>query len=147
MESKLKLVSFAAFAALVAVVGYLVAQGIVLAANPALLAVQLLAVILMVWARLTFGRRSFHATADPTAGGLVTNGPYAYIRHPIYAAILFFMTATLLDHRSALSLALVIVVALAVIARAFSEERLLRARYPEYDTYARRTKRFVPFLW
>src|SRR5690349_14967955 len=34
-------------------------------------AVQVLAVGLMLWARWTFGRRSFHAAANPTAGGLV----------------------------------------------------------------------------
>jgi protein-S-isoprenylcysteine O-methyltransferase Ste14 len=27
------------------------------------------------------------------------------------------------------------------------EERLVRARYPEYDGYARATKRLVPFLF
>ena len=51
----------------------------------------------MVAARITFGRRSFHAAANPTEGGLVTTGPYAYIRHPIYAAILYFVWAGALD--------------------------------------------------
>lgn len=40
----------------------------------------------MAWARLTFGRRSFHASAVPTAGGVETRGPYRFIRHPIYTA-------------------------------------------------------------
>jgi len=45
----------------------------------------------MLWARLTFGGRSFHAGANPTAGGVVTTGPYRFVRHPIYAAILYFL--------------------------------------------------------
>ena len=49
--------------------------------------VQGCAVGLMIAARITFGRRSFHAAANPTAGGLVTTGPYRWLRHPIYAAI------------------------------------------------------------
>src|SRR5208283_5319165 len=53
--------------------------------------VQLIAVLLMIWARTTLGRRSFHSAPDPTQGGLVTTGPYAYIRHPIYASILYFL--------------------------------------------------------
>jgi hypothetical protein len=40
---------------------------------------------------LTFGARSFHAGANPTDGGVVTAGPYRFFRHPIYAAILYFL--------------------------------------------------------
>jgi len=49
-----------------------------IASNPILLVVQASAVLLMLWARVTFGRRSFHATANTTEGGLVTTGPYAW---------------------------------------------------------------------
>jgi len=38
------------------------------AAIPIGIALQVLAALLMVWARLTFGLRSFHAAANPTAG-------------------------------------------------------------------------------
>jgi protein-S-isoprenylcysteine O-methyltransferase Ste14 len=41
---------------------------------------QVLALLLFLWARITFGRRSYHVVADPTAGGLVTDGPYRFIR-------------------------------------------------------------------
>ena len=37
---------------------------------------QTLGTALMIWARVTFGRRSFHLAANPTEGGLVTTGPY-----------------------------------------------------------------------
>jgi hypothetical protein len=41
-----------------------------------IIAVQAAAAVLIVWVRITFGWRSFHATANTTAGGLVTSGPY-----------------------------------------------------------------------
>src|SRR5512142_973174 len=77
----------------------------ILARNPIAIAVQAAAVALMIAARITFGRRSFHAAANPTAGGLVTTGPYRYLRHPIYAAILYFMWAAAIDHHTAVSVA------------------------------------------
>jgi Phospholipid methyltransferase len=61
---------------------------------------QALAVLLGIWARLSFGRRSFHVAANPTAGGLVTTGPYRFIRHPIYTAVCLFTMAGALAHWS-----------------------------------------------
>lgn len=77
----------------------------------------------------------------------MTTGPYRFLRHPIYAAILFFFAATLVDHFSIGNVMLLVVVAAAVLARALAEEKLLRTRYSEYDDYARRKGRFVPLLW
>jgi protein-S-isoprenylcysteine O-methyltransferase Ste14 len=101
----------------------------------------------MIWARLTFGRRSFHATATPTDGGLVTTGPYRFIRHPIYSSVCLFAWASCVGHPSALSVALATFVSLGAAIRIAAEETLLRARYPEYEAYANRTRRLVPFLF
>jgi protein-S-isoprenylcysteine O-methyltransferase Ste14 len=108
------------------------------------LAVQLAAVALMAWARVTFGRRSFHAAANPTAGGLVTSGPYRYVRHPIYAAVLGFAWAGALSHLGALAVLLAGLVTLGLGYRMMAEERLVAARYPEYGEYAARTRRVIP---
>ncbi len=110
------------------------------------IAVQAGAVILMLWARVTFGKRSFHVTGNPTQGNLVTSGPYRYLRHPIYAAVLYFLWAGVFSHLSAESVLIGIGGIVGVGMRVFVEERLLRERYPEYGQYARRTKRLVPFL-
>lgn len=67
----------------------LVVKNAVVSGNPAVILFQLAAIALMVWARVTFGRRSFHATANPTEGVLVTTGPYRFIRHPITQASAF----------------------------------------------------------
>lgn len=119
----------------------------VLSDVPAVIALQLAAVVLMVWARLTFGRRSFHATASPTEGGLVTTGPYRWLRHPIYAAVCLFAWACCVGHPSWSALGLAAVVTAGGVVRAFTEEALLRIRYPEYVDYARRTWRLVPYLF
>ena len=103
--------------------------------------------LLMLWARVTFGRRSFHASADPTEGGLVTSGPYRYIRHPIYTAVCLFSVAGALTVRTPPAFAWTALVFAGGIGRMLCEETLLRARYPEYVDYARRTARMVPFIF
>ena len=80
----LKLISILGVVVMVGALIGLYQIGVLFTAQPIAIALQLIAIALMVWARVTFGRRSFHAAANPTAGGLVTTGPYRFIRHPIY---------------------------------------------------------------
>lgn len=119
--------------------------------NAVAIALQIAAAALMLWARVTFGRRSFHAGADPTAGGLVTWGPYRYWRHPIYSAILLFLWSGVLSHGlDTVAIALAVLATLATAVRIASEERLLRAEFSGndgYDAYAHRTKRIIPFVF
>jgi protein-S-isoprenylcysteine O-methyltransferase Ste14 len=142
----LKWASIGATAVLpVAMVGLLERHAL-FATRPGLVVVQVLAVTLMIWARLTFGMRSLHYAASPTAGGLVTSGPYRFVRHPIYAAILFFVWAGVASRTTLLGVGLGILVSAATAVRIVAEERLVTARYPEYVAYAARTKRVIPFL-
>jgi protein-S-isoprenylcysteine O-methyltransferase Ste14 len=115
--------------------------------SPVVIALQVVAGLLMLWARLTFGRRSFHAGANPTEGGLVTNGPYRFLRHPIYAAIILFTLAGVSVQLSAINILLALVVTGGMVTRMFCEEPFLRSHYPEYAAYAARTARVVPKLF
>ena len=79
---------------------------------------------------------------------IATSGPYATVRHPMYAGAILFLLGTplLLGSWFGLALAPVIVVGLAV--RAVLEERTLSAQFPTYADYAARVRyRFVPLIW
>ena len=102
------------------------------ARSPVVIAAQAAAVALMVWARVTFGRRSFHAAANPTEGGLVTTGPYRFVRHPIYTAVCLFAFAGALAHVSLTAIGFATLVFLGALGRMLPEERLVAWRYPEY---------------
>lgn len=115
--------------------------------SPVVIGLQALAVFLMVWARVTFGVRSFHATANPTEGGLVTTGPYRFVRHPIYTAVVLFAFAGAFAHPSFASAGLAAVVFAGALVRMLLEERMLVSRYPEYAEYASRTKRMLPIVF
>lgn len=142
-----KLLSVVATLVLVAVVVYLFYTRSLFGIGPVSIALQVAAVLLMLWARFTFGLRSFHFSANPTEGKLVTTGPYRYLRHPIYVAVLLFLWTAVAVHPSAGSLAAGLVATAATLARMLSEESFLRARYPEYADYARRAKRLIPFVY
>jgi protein-S-isoprenylcysteine O-methyltransferase Ste14 len=109
--------------------------------------IQIAAFALMLWARRTFGRRSFHLSAEPTDGGLVTTGPFRFVRHPIYTAACIFVWAALLGSPSIQTLLFVILVTVGAVMRIFCEEHLLLQQYPEYKNYSRKTKRMIPFVF
>ena len=142
--------SIAATLVLVVAIVMLFYRSELLAQHSPGIAAQIAAVLLMVWARLTFGRRSFHAAANPTAGGLVTWGPYRYWRHPIYAAILLFVWVGIHSQHSPPSLPAILLAGVATLMTAVriqAEETLLRSAYPEYATYEKKTKRIIPFVF
>ena len=108
---------------------------------------QVVASLLFLWARVTFGRRSYHVVADPTQGGLVTSGPYRHIRHPIYAAICLFTWAGVAAHWSWSSALWGALILGSAVMRIYCEEPLVAARYPDYVQYKARTWRMIPYVY
>jgi protein-S-isoprenylcysteine O-methyltransferase Ste14 len=143
----LKWVGVVAYVVLIFTIGGLVLRQSLFASGLVGIAVQVLSVLLLLWARLTFGRRSFHLAANPTEGGLVTTGPYRFLRHPIYSAFLYFFWAGVLSHISVVNCLLALIATSATAVRIVAEERLLVKRYPEYVAYMARTKRIIPLLF
>jgi protein-S-isoprenylcysteine O-methyltransferase Ste14 len=141
-----KSLSLLALVGLVACVVGLYLNNSFFGTGPVTITLQVVAALLMVWARLTFGIRSFHGTANPTTGGLVTTGPYRYIRHPIYAAILYFFWAGIAAHATLVTVTAGFLVTGLTAVRMVAEEKLLVTMYPEYGAYARVTKQVVPFV-
>lgn len=142
----LKLISVIATAVLMAAAVALLMRRAVIGAGPVSLGIQLAGLLLVAWARVTFGVRSFHCAANPTRGPLITTGPYRYIRNPIYAAVLLVVGSGVPAHWSLTNAALALIVAVTLAVKIYCEEELLRPAYPEYQEYAKRTKRLVPFV-
>jgi protein-S-isoprenylcysteine O-methyltransferase Ste14 len=116
--------------------------------GPVSIGVQVAAALFMLWARWTFGMRSFHAAANPTEGKLVTSGPFAIVRNPIYTAVIVFTWAAVAVHWSVENALLGLVIAGGMLVRILAEEKMLRARYgEEYAAYERRVKRIVPLVF
>ena len=146
MSMSLRLISILGFVVTIAAMIVLAMRHALFGESLLPVGIQILAVSLMVWARVTFGWRSFHAAGTPTEGGLVTSGPYKYVRHPIYAAVLYFAWAGVLSHISVMNIVLGICAIGGAVLRMVVEEKLVAMRYPEYGAYANRTARVIPFL-
>lgn len=78
---------------------------------------------------------------------LIASGPYAYVRHPIYAgAILALLGSTLTG--SIVAVMLFIISIIFCLRRITKEERIMLSLFPgQYPAYQARTKRLIPFVW
>ncbi|MES2097889.1 MAG: isoprenylcysteine carboxylmethyltransferase family protein [Pseudomonadota bacterium] len=77
---------------------------------------------------------------------LVQNGPFAWVRHPIYVALFLFLVAMAIAYGHTRNLIVAVpLYALATGMRVRYEERLLHAQFgADYDAYALRVRRFIP---
>jgi protein-S-isoprenylcysteine O-methyltransferase Ste14 len=105
-----------------------------------------LGIAIAIWARVYIGRNWGPPMSRKEAPELVTSGPYAYVRHPIYAGIFLAMIGSALGDSVLWLIPFAIAGAYFVYA-ARTEEHILEQEFPEqYAAYRRRTKMLVPFV-
>jgi len=128
--------------------GLIALTGPLFAENPALLLLEGAAGLLGLWAIGTMGIGNFNVTPDVKhQARLVTGGPYRYIRHPMYTALLMGSLSLVLDAFSLLRLAMWLVLLVDLLVKLNYEERLLSQDLEGYSTHIQRTKRLIPFLY
>ena len=83
----------------------------------------------------------------PEARRLVTSGPYAYVRHPLYAFEEIAIVGTAMQFVQPWSALLLLVDFGLQLARMRFEEQVLAKAFPEYPAYAARTARLIPEVY
>jgi protein-S-isoprenylcysteine O-methyltransferase Ste14 len=108
------------------------------------------AVALGAWALSANRPGNFNIRPVPKAGGqLVRSGPYAYIRHPMYTAVLLAGLAGVygVDIPGRMLVGTAFFALLAVLwVKAGLEERWMAAQHPDYAAYQKESSRFIPWL-
>jgi len=94
-----------------------------------------------LWA-LSYLRRSF--SIIPEARRLVTSGPYAFSRHPLYLGEGTAAVGLYLPTIGPLGLIGLTIFLIAQYVRIRAEERVLEREFPEYAEYRRRVPRYAP---
>ena len=78
---------------------------------------------------------------------LITNGIYAYIRHPMYLSVLLLMLSILIISFSIIQLCLYLLLFVTLIYKLKYEENLWRNNSIEYSKYMDTTKRLIPYIY
>jgi protein-S-isoprenylcysteine O-methyltransferase Ste14 len=101
-----------------------------------------------LWARTALGR-NWSALPELKLGHeLVTTGPYAVVRHPIYTGMLLMFTAVAVLWEAPAGLLLLVVAGIVLRVKLAREETLMAGEFPDqWPAYRARTRRLLPLVW
>jgi protein-S-isoprenylcysteine O-methyltransferase Ste14 len=98
-----------------------------------------------IWARLTLGSNWSGRVTVKADHELVTRGPYAVTRHPIYTGFLIALAGTALAVGQWRGIVALVVIMGAFVLKMAQEEKMMVQVFPaEYPEYRRRVKALIP---
>lgn len=101
--------------------------------------------ILYIWAQATLGKAWSPHLQTRAQHLLITTGPYARIRHPMYLALIGYMTGIALVTANWFFLALLVVSIVVLALRIPKEEQMMVEQFGEaYEIYMQRTGSLFP---
>jgi len=101
--------------------------------------------IFLVYRENTFTSATIEIAENQT---VISTGPYAIVRHPMYASALLYLLGTPLALGSYYGLLPVAAMVPLLLWRLFDEEKFLATNLQGYSEYQQRVRnRLVPFLW
>jgi len=101
--------------------------------------------IAIVYRVNTFTAATIQVAKDQT---VISTGPYAIVRHPMYASAILYLGGTPLALGSWWGLVAIAAMVPFLVWRLVDEERMLAAELPGYREYMQRVRhRLVPFVW
>lgn len=104
------------------------------------------AILFALWAMVEMKFNFTILPSLPEGRKLITTGPYALVRHPMYTSLLAIILTLVMNEFSEKRLAVWAVLFAVLMAKSEVEERILGERFPEFSDYKKSTKRLIPFL-
>jgi len=113
-------------------------------AGDALVALGLM-INLIVFRENSFGGSSIEVVAEQK---VISTGPYALVRHPMYAGVLVMIVGVPLALDSLWGLLIIALTVPVLVFRILDEEKLLAKDLAGYQEYEQKVRyRLVPYLW
>ena len=103
--------------------------------------------VICIWARFTLGRNWSGVVTLKGGHELITNGPYALVRHPIYTGLLTMFVASVIVVGHVAGIIAMPLVFVSFWVKLRYEEKLMSKKFPnEYADYQQRVRRLIPFI-
>ncbi len=112
------------------------------------LGIEIIGFILGLWSVWVMRKSVFSVFPDPEpAFILIENGPYKFIRHPMYLALFLVLIPLVISFPIINRIILMVIFTINQILKINYEEKILLKKISGYKQYTQRTKRLIPFLY
>jgi len=111
--------------------------------------IQIIGFIISLWGILAMKLGNFNIQPEvkPTAH-FVSNGPYKFIRNPMYSGLILFFGAAVISNYSLLHTAVFIILIIVFIEKIKMEEGFLSIKFGnQYTNYLSNTYRLIPLIY
>ncbi|HXC33775.1 MAG TPA: isoprenylcysteine carboxylmethyltransferase family protein [Verrucomicrobiae bacterium] len=100
-----------------------------------------------IWARFYIGRNWSGRVTIKKDHELIRSGPYAIVRHPIYAGLLVALAGTTIAIGQIRAILALAIIAIGLHFKARTEEKFMREQFgEEYARYEREVKSLIPWI-
>ena len=108
----------------------------------------LLSFILASWSVSVMMKSKLRVTPVPAKDArLVADGPYRFIRHPMYTSVLLAVSGLLIIHFSYFRLLLAVFLLVVLLLKLNWEEKMLSEKFTDYRKYKQLTRKLIPFIY
>jgi protein-S-isoprenylcysteine O-methyltransferase Ste14 len=110
--------------------------------------IELMGIGIAVWGIVAGGLHKFNMQPEVKSDVLITNGPFALIRNPMYLGILLFFGAAISQEPTMQNWLAYIILWITLLFKIRSEEHFLLLKFGEpYRAYKKRTFRLIPYIF
>ena len=128
--------------------GYIVFTGSIVTGNIVVLSFEVFALFLVVWTLWTIKFDKFSLLKQSTKKSrLVPKGPFVYIRHPIYTALIILSTSWIYTQINIPRVLVWIILMVSVVLTIIYYEHILSKNVSDFGLYKQRTYRIIPFIY
>lgn len=116
--------------------------------NSYFLLMEIAAILLGIWAILIMraGRLNIFPEILPGAQ-LIIKGPYRWIRHPMYLAVMLLALSLVLGHFTLLRMCVLFILVFNMLLKIHYEEKLLILKFTAYKEYIGNTRKLIPYIY
>lgn len=109
--------------------------------------VSMAGILFSTWGRMALGTNWSADAVLKSGQTLVSKGPYALVRNPIYSGITLGMIGSAIALGNVAGLLAVVLILVFSYLRITYEERMMKEKFgKEWDEYAEKVKRFIPWV-